>query len=34
MMADESMFDGDDYPPDTKREDVNDTYANFDSEGD
>lgn len=29
MLADESMLDDGDQPPDTNREDPNDTYANF-----
>ena len=34
MLADESILDDDYAPQDTNRDDVNDTYANFDSEGD
>ena len=33
MLADESMLDDEYAPQDTNRDDVNDTYANFDSEG-
>jgi hypothetical protein len=35
MMAEESVLDGeDDQVPGTKRETMNDTYANFDSDDD
>jgi hypothetical protein len=35
MMADESVFEGeDDQVPDTRRKEMNDTYANFDSDAD
>jgi hypothetical protein len=33
MMADESVVDDDYVPENTDRDNFNDTYANFDSEG-